>query len=296
MDQSLLTFVTVAEHRSFTRAAEHLHMTQPAVSQYIRGLEKTVGAKLLDRSNKYVRLNKAGELVYSHAKEILNLYGRMQRLVDDITHTASGPLAIGASYTFGEYILPHIVSRLRRHYPLIKPAITIGNTHEIIQLVLGHQLDAGVIEGDFHHDKLDIRPFADDRMYIVCSPGHRLAGQPQPTIADLSGETWIIREPGSGTREATEAMFATLRFQPEEVMEFGSTQIIKESVEAGLGLSLLSHWAIRKERSLGSINVLPVEGTPVLRKFSLATASTPYFTKAAELFMDILLSNDSMPG
>lgn len=106
MDQALEVFVTVVEKGNFTRAAEELLMTQPAVSQYIRALERSLGTRLLDRSNKYVRLNKAGEIVYHHAKEILGLYTRMNTLVDDVMHRASGDLSIGSSYTFGEYLLP----------------------------------------------------------------------------------------------------------------------------------------------------------------------------------------------
>ena len=113
MDQSLLVFVTVAEKQSFTRAADALHMTQPAVSQYIQTLEKNLGVKLLDRNNKYVQLNKAGEIVFHHANEIIGLYTQMQTLLDDTMNKASGNLAIGASYTFGEYVLPHIVAYLQ---------------------------------------------------------------------------------------------------------------------------------------------------------------------------------------
>src|SRR5699024_11676037 len=105
MDQHLYVFVTVVEKENFSRAAEELHMTQPVVSQYIQSFERTMGSKLLERTNKYVRLNKAGEIVYHHAKEILGLYTKMHELIDDVTNKTSGALAIGASYTFGEYIL-----------------------------------------------------------------------------------------------------------------------------------------------------------------------------------------------
>lgn len=146
MDQHLHVFVTVVEKGSFSRAAEELHMTQPAVSQYIKLLEQTYGETLLERSTKFVRLNKAGEIVYYHAKEIVGLYTKMQSLMDDLSNRASGPLSIGASYTFGEYVLPHFIAKLLEEFPLIKPRIVIGNTKEIAKLVVGHQLDVGIIE------------------------------------------------------------------------------------------------------------------------------------------------------
>src|SRR5690625_465332 len=111
MDQHLQVFIKVVERKNFSRAAEELLMTQPAVSQYIRTFEENIGAKLLERSNKYVRLTKAGEIVYLHAKKIVGLHTRMHVLVDDLINHASGPLSIGASFTFGEYVLPHIIAK-----------------------------------------------------------------------------------------------------------------------------------------------------------------------------------------
>ncbi|MFK2825355.1 LysR family transcriptional regulator [Bacillus sp. B190/17] len=288
MDQLLLVFITVAEKKNFSRAAEELHMTQPAVSQYIQTLERTIGSRLLDRTNKYVRLNKAGEIVYHHAKEMVGLYTKMQNLVDDLTNKASGELAIGASYSFGEYVLPHIIAYLREHYPLIKPAITIGNTKEIERLVVNRQLDVGVVEGEFQHEKLTFEPFAEDEMYVVASIDHRLARKKVMKFSELEVETWIVREKGSGTREATEKMFQLFEETPVQLMEFGSTQIIKESVEAGLGVSLFSKWAIRKEVTAGSLSVLRMKGTPIKRKFSLVTTTDPFQPKAVEVFMSLL--------
>jgi LysR family transcriptional regulator, transcriptional activator of the cysJI operon len=292
MDHHLLVFVTVAEKQNFSRAAEALHMTQPAVSQYIQTLERTMGTKLLDRSNKFVRLNKAGQIVYHHAIEILGLYTKMQRLVDDLTTKASGVLSIGASYTFGEYVLPHIIARLREQYPLIKPAITIGNTQEIEELVMSNQIDLGIVEGEMKQERLQIEAIAEDFMFIIVAAHHPLAKKKNPTISDLHEETWIVREGGSGTREATEGMFARFKIDPKNMMEFGSTQIIKESVEAGLGVSLLSQWVIRKELMLQQLHTLEIKGFPITRKFFLVTPSTKFQTKASELFIQVLRNQE----
>ncbi|WP_141430487.1 LysR family transcriptional regulator [Bacillus sp. 03113] len=291
MDQLLHVFVTVAQKENFTRAAEELHMTQPAVSQYIQTLERNIGTKLLERSNKYVRLNKAGEIVFHHAAEILGIYTRMQCLVDDLMNKASGNIRIGASYTYGEYVLPHIIAYLREKYPLIKPAITIANTKEVEELVMAHQLDIGIVEGEFKNEKLYMEPFAEDKMFIVVSASHHLANQKEIELSELGSEIWIVREMGSGTREATEKMFDKYQFYPSDIMEFGSTQIIKEAVEAGLGITLLSHWTIRKEVSLGTLKVLNINGLPFSRSFSLIKQATPFNTKAAEVFLDVLRSN-----
>jgi len=291
MDQHLKVFVTVAEKKNFSRTAEDLHMTQPAVSQYIRSFEEMMGTRLLERTNKYVRLNKAGEIVYHHAKEIIGLYGKMQNLVDDLTKQAKGQVTIGASHTFGEYVLPWIISTLQRKYPEIEPEVIIGNTTEIATLVETHQLDAGIIEGKLlnHHLKLD--HFGQDYMCAVAAPNHpifdKYEDREELKLVDTAGETWIAREKGSGTREAMEEMFERFEFQPARLMQFGSNQPIKEAVEAELGISLLSRWAIQKELKHGDLKIIRIAGLPFERKFSIITNS-PFQTKALEVFIDLL--------
>lgn len=295
-DQLLRVFVTAVEKENFTRAAEILHMTQPAVSQHIKTLEARFGARLLERSNKYVQLTKAGEIVYHYAKEIIGCYTQMQNLVDDLTNKASGKIAIGASYTFGEYILPHIVSYLKDKYPLIKPKITIANTKRISEWVVNQQLDIGIIDGNINHKNLQVEPFAEDMLFIVVPANHKFANQSEFDPADLKKETWIIREATSGTREAAEKMFAHLNFYPEKIMEFGSTQLIKESVEAGLGITLLSHCTIQKELVFGTLKKLNIEDTtPFKRKFSITIRPVQFQIKAIEVFINILRKNEGFP-
>lgn len=293
MDQQLAVFVKVAEKQNFSRAAEELHMTQPAVSQYIQALERTMGTTLLERSNKYVRLNKAGEIVYHHAKDILGLYTKMNDLIDDLTNKASGPLSIGSSYTFGEYVLPHLIAKMQKKYPLVSPKITIGNTKEIAELTLGNQLDVGIVEGHYHNKRLLIEPFAIDSMSVIASPQNRLAQMDgEVPISELEKETWIVRENGSGTREAVDKMFNQYRIAPKKCLEFGSTQIIKEAVEADLGISLLSDWAIRKELSLGTLNIIKAKELVIKREFS-TVLSSPFQTKALKVFLEIIHENEN---
>lgn len=288
MNQPLLVFVTVVEKESFSRAAEELHMTQPAVSQYIQQLEFSIGARLLERSNKFVRLNEAGKIVYHHAKEMLGLYTRMECLVDDLMNKASGPLSIGASFTYGEYILPHVMTKICKDYPQIVPNITIGNTNYIAALVKSYDLDCGIIEGELLDDKLTIEPFATDTMNVMISANHRFANKVNVSKAELEAETWVVREQGSGTRAATEKVFAKLCIQPSKVIECGSTKIIKETVREGLGLTLLSDWTVKRELSLGELYRLELEGLPLTRAFSLVTQKTTFHTKAMEVFLEYL--------
>lgn len=287
MDQHLHVFITVADKENFSRAAEEHHMTQPAVSQYIRALEEQIGSRLLERSNKYVHLNKAGEIVYHHGKEILGLYERMQHLVDDLTNKASGSLSIGASYTFGEYVLPRIIAKMRELYPAIKPTVTIGNTAKIAGLVESHQLDIGIVEGNFKNQGLIQEVFAEDEMIIVASPNHHLAHMKNIGEGVLSEQTWVVRETGSGTREATEKLFSKCNISPKRLMHYSSTQPIKESVEAGLGISLFSKWAVQKELRYGDLTVVDHRRLPLKRSFSFVRQS-PFQTKTLEVFIELL--------
>lgn len=289
MDQQLTVFIAVAEHQSFSNAAKQLHMTQSAVSQHIKAFEREIGATLLERTNKYVRLNHAGEVVYQHALEIIGLYGRMQRIVDDLTNHAAGPLKIGASYTFGEYALPPLIAKLHQLYPEIEPEVTIGNTAHIVEMVKNNQLDIGIVEGHVKESSsLTIEAFAEDEMVVVGS------SDCQAHIADpaeSAEQLWVCREPGSGTREAAEAVFRQLGMTPERMLTFSSTQAIKQAVESGLGLTLLSKLAIQKEIEYGTLKVVDVEGLPYKRTFSTVSVSA-FQTKALQEFLKLLYERD----
>ncbi|MCL6454296.1 MAG: LysR family transcriptional regulator [Alicyclobacillus sp.] len=290
MDPQLLAFIAVAEEQSFTRAADRLHISQPAVSQHVQNLEQRLDVKLLDRTTRQVRLNRAGEVVYRHAKDILNLYQQMQRLVEDLRDEASGPLTIGASFTFGEYVLPHLIAGFRTLYPKVHPVIVIENTQAVVRSIAEGDCDIGVIEGHaVDKTGVVVEPLAEDDVIVVAASRHPLSGQSSVSVDELSEETWIIREPGSGTREFTERLFTHCGIRPQQTVVYSSTQVIKESVEAGLGLTVLSRWAVHKELQWGLLRQLPVTGTPVRRAFSVVRRASDFHPKATTLFRTYLL-------
>ncbi|RKP47337.1 LysR family transcriptional regulator [Cohnella endophytica] len=293
MDQSLNVFTEVADTRNFSRAAERLHMTQPAVSQHIRTLEERLKVRLLERNNKSVTLTRAGEIVLHHAKEIGGLYRRMEEMVDELMHYTGGPLAIGASYTFGEYVLPSTLARLSEQFPAIRPAVTIGNTADIAEQVRNRVLDVGIVEGEEIGTGLSIERLAEDEMFVAAGAGHPLSGHSVVSIRSLEEQTWLVREKGSGTRAAADKLFAELSIHPERLLEMGSTQSIKETVEAGLGVTLQSRWALRKELGLGSLILLPVEGLPFKRGFHILLRHGDLRTRTIEMFLQTLRSMTS---
>lgn len=288
MDQQLIVFVEVAQRKNFTRAAEALHMSQPAVSQYIASLESDFGVRLLDRNNKSVQINKAGKIVLQYAKEILRNYEQMEVLVSDLKNNPSGELNIGASYTIGEYVLPQMLFELQKKYPLILPNVMIHNTDTITEKLLDHQIDIGLIEGEFAHSDVEIERFALDEMYIIASANSSLVNIKDISIVDLAKQTWIIREQGSGTRIIAERFLKDQTISPQKVLTFGSTQIIKEAVESGIGVSILSKWAIEKELKLGTVYILEVPGIPVTRNFSIIKGKQEFYPKSIQMFEKIV--------
>ncbi|MDB4866707.1 MAG: LysR family transcriptional regulator [Cohnella sp.] len=290
MDQALEVFQTVAETRNFTRAGERLHMTQPAVSQHIRALEARLGVRLLDRDNKSVSLTRAGEIVLHHAREIGNLYSRMEDMVSELMHHTGGPLAVGASYTVGEYVLPKALARLNAEYPDIHPTITIGNTSDIAEQVRKRELDVGIVEGEEIGNGLEVELLSQDKMYIAAGAGHPLAKKNTSNLSssELAEQTWVVREPGSGTRAATEGMFTALGIHPARLMEMGSTQSIKETVEAGLGITLQSRLSLRKELQLGTLKLLAANLVPVTRSFHILVRKGDLRTRTMDTLIRML--------
>jgi DNA-binding transcriptional LysR family regulator len=288
MDQSLSVFTEVADTRNFSRAAERLHLTQPAVSQHIRALEERLKVRLLERNNKSVTLTKAGEIVLHHAKEIGGLYRRMEEMVNELMHYTGGPLSIGASYTFGEYVLPPTLARLNADFPDILPSVTIGNTADIAEKVRNRLLDVGIVEGEEIGTGLTVEKLAEDEMVVAAGERHPLADITRIPLALLEDQTWLVREQGSGTRAAADKMFTMLGLKPARLMEMGSTQSIKETVEAGLGVTLQSRWALSKELGLGSLKVLNIEGLPVKRSFHVLLRNGDLRTRTMEVFLQTL--------
>lgn len=291
MNDTFKVFITVVEQGGFSKAAESLYMTQPAVSQYIKSLESKMDVQLLDRSYRRIVPTKAGKIVYEHAKQIIGHQDTMHHLIHELFNEPKGELSIGASYTFGEYVLPRIIAKMRKEYPSIHPKINIGNTQDIAKQVANMELDIGIVEGEVDEPTIDTCPFAEDEMKIVASNDHPLAQKEYVTLSEVEETIWITREIGSGTRAATERMFHNLSISPRERMEFGSTQIIKESVEAGLGVTFLSLWTIRKEIEMDSLAIINIPEATLKRSFSILKRQKPMHTKATTIFQQLIQSN-----
>jgi len=288
LDHRLLTFVTVAEEKSFTRAANVLHITQPAVTQHIQNLECEYNVSLLERGKGSVTLTKAGEIAFHQAKQILAHYKETKRLIDELLYGDSGSIVISASFTFGEYILPYVLRRFQKLYPQITFMVNIVNSDDVMHQVQSREADIGIIENEFSSENLKVVSFAQDTVSVIAASNHDFYVGEVPTLEELATQTWILREKGSGTREVAEKALKELEITPAHVLELGSIQIIKGAVEAGLGISVLSNWTVRKELALNTLRVVNLESLSLTRSFSYVYLPREWQTKTIQLFASCL--------
>lgn len=263
----LRIFFTVAESRSFSRAAEALFISQPAVSKAVRELEHQLGLPLLERgtggpkSARGVQLTPDGAAVFEHARGIFAMERAAVEEVQARVGLQRGRLRVGASTTIGGYWLPGPVAELARQRPGVELQVVTGNTRAICQALIDCRIDIGVVEGDVHDPRIAARAWREDPLCIVAPAGSALAAKVRPTPEALSRESWLQRELGSGTREVAERLMQQLGILPQRFIEFGSNEGIARAVAAGVGVAILPMRVVRELLALGEVAVLMPAGT-----------------------------------
>ena len=266
-DRRLQVFHTVARLLSFTKAAESLHMTQPAVTFQVRQLEEYFNTRLFDRAHNRISLTEAGKRVYEYAEDIFDLYAKMENAVRDITGEISGVLIIGASTTIAEYMLPSLLGDFKKKYPDITVQLRVSNSDGIVTMVENNDIDLGVVESPVLNKNLVVEECRKDRLVAIVPPQHALSGNEKVTIKELLEHDYIAREEGSGTREVIHEHLADAGYKSADLhvaMELGSPEAIKGAVEAGMGVSIASEVSIHKELQLGTLVAL--ELSPSLKR------------------------------
>jgi DNA-binding transcriptional LysR family regulator len=287
-DRRLQVFHTVAKLLSFTKAAEALHMTQPAVTFQVRQLEEQFNTRLFDRTHNRISLTRAGEVVQERAVKIFDLYAEMENAVRELTGEVSGSLIIGASTTIAEYMLPALLGDFKRHHPEIKLYLQVANTEGIVTMVENNDLDLGVVEAPVANKNLQVEVCRSDGLVAIVPPDHTLATRDKVTIQELMGYPYICREEGSGTRDVILDYLANNGMASEDldiIMELGNPEAIKGAVEAGMGISIISSATIVKELRLGTLVSIPLD-PPLERPFSFVRQKQKFRQRA----MDELLN------
>lgn len=290
-DHKLKVFCIVAETKSFSRASEIIRLTQPAVSLQIQALEEMYGTKLFNRSGCVITLTKAGEMLYRYAKEISSLYAAAEKEIGGVTGLVKGIISVGASSTIGNYVLPSVIADFRRKFPKVGIHLQVGNTKNVIDFLNAGSVDIGLVEGDVNKQKLLMEKLIPDEMVFIMSPYHHLARKSSISIMELSKEPLIFREEGSGTRQAIEKYLAKHGISQQHLkisLIMGSTDAIKGAVEEGLGTSIMSRWAVRKEVKYGSLKTAVFKEDKFVRDFSLVYKKSKEQSHTIEQFMGFL--------
>lgn len=286
-DRRLQVFHTVARHLSFTKAAEALHMTQPAVTFQVRQLEEYFNTRLFNRTHNRISLTDAGKRVYGYADRISDLYAEMDNSVRELTGEISGLLVIGASTTIAEYMLPALLGDFKSKYPDVNVRLKVSNSEGIVHMVENNIIDLGVVEAPVANKNLAVEICRMDQLVVIVPPGHELASLESVPIARLAEFAYICREEGSGTREViADHLQANGLMGPLEInMELGSPEAVKGAVEAGMGLSVVSRASVSKELKLNTLVALNLD--PLLeRPFSFVHQKQKFRLRA----MDELLA------
>ncbi|MEK7271946.1 MAG: selenium metabolism-associated LysR family transcriptional regulator [Nitrospirota bacterium] len=271
-DHKLKVFCTVAETKSFSKASEIIRLTQPAVSLQIQALEEIYGTKLFNRSGCIITLTPAGEVLYKYAKEINTLYTAAEKELGAFTGQVKGVVTIGASSTIGNYVLPAVIAEFRKKYPKVAVHLVTANTKTIVDYLNAGGIDIALVEGEVKKQKLIVEKLIPDEMVLIMHPLHPWARKSNVSIFDVAKEPFIFREEGSGTRQMIEKYLIKHGISPQSikiVFIMGSTESIKSAVEEGLGVSIVSKWAAKKEIRYGTLKTASLKEDRFMRDFSL---------------------------
>lgn len=271
-DHKLKVFCTVAETKSFSKASEIIRLTQPAVSLQIQALEEIYGTKLFNRSGCIITLTPAGEVLYKYAKEINTLYTAAEKELGEFTGQVKGVVTIGASSTIGNYVLPAVIAEFRKKYPKVAVHLVTANTRTIVDYLNAGGIDIALVEGEVKKQKLIMEKLIPDEMVLIMHPLHPWARKSNVSIFDVAKEPFIFREEGSGTRQMIEKYLIKHGISPQSikvVFIMGSTESIKSAVEEGLGVSIVSKWAAKKEIRYGTLKTASLKEDRFMRDFSL---------------------------
>ncbi len=294
----LVVFRAVAGQLSFRKAAEELYLTQPAVSLQIKALEEDIGVQLFDRTGTHIALTEAGKVLLRYSQQASALFAQAEQKIAALSGDSAGELALGASTTIAQYVLPRLLGMFTSEHPRVHLTLISGNTEQIVNAVEKQKIALGLIEGPTRSRDVKTEPFLEDDLVLIVSAAHEWAELKSIPCSEIATVPLLMRERGSGTRRVVEMALErhgvklnSLRI----VMELDSTEAIKSAVEAGLGIGFVSRWAIAKDLRLdNSFKIVEVEKLRIKREFLLAYAAGPNPQGLAEDFRSFLFSRAGM--
>ncbi len=284
----LRIFCAVARLGSFTRAGEELYISQPAVSAQVLALEQAVGTPLLHRLGRQIVLTEVGKVAYEYATRIFSLTKELGQAVDDLKGLQAGTLLIGASATPGGYLLPQVMGAFKERYPHVRLELSISNPAGIVQQVLRHELDLGFVGDPVSDLSLEASPYKPDELVIFASPQHRFASTHRIPMAELEKEQFVMRAGGQATRKWAEQSLREAGVQVQVAMELGNNEAVKRAVAAGLGIGMVSRYALDFELQAVALVIADVVGLECRRMLYIIRHKDKRLTMAHRAFLELL--------
>lgn len=287
--RQLEVFLAIAHQQNVSKAATLLNLSQSAASSALKELEQQFDVQLFDRIGKRLQLNEQGRLIRPKAESLLAQASDLEQSL--LKHADAGHLKIGATLSIGNYLAVNIMAEMMRLQPNANINLEVANTSSISQKVLNFDLDIGLIEGELQHSDLEVIPWRDDELAVFCSPSHPLAQKKCITDQDLTTAKWILREAGSGTRQAFERAMHGILPNLNISHELQHTEAIKRAVEANLGIGCLSNITLEDAFKRGSLIRLPVPHRDFQRQFYFILHKQKFKTAGIDQWMELCLNS-----
>ncbi len=286
--RQLQVFESVARHLSHSKAAAELYLTQPAVSMQIRQAEETIGLPLFEQVGKKLYLTEAGGELLRYSRGILQQLEEMEGVFGEMKGLARGRLSI-AVVSSANYFMPQLLAKFFQQHPGIQVSLQVANRDAVVQQLDENRADLAIMGRPPEGTEMQAESFLQNPLVVIASPAHPLAHQPHIKPAQLAQETFLLREPGSGTRGVVERFFADYRILPPSTMEMDTNEAIKQSVQAGMGLGIISLHSIELELETKRLTVLDAEHFPIMRHWYLVHRKHKRLSGAAQAFKQFLL-------
>jgi len=284
----LRIFQAVAEARSFTRAAEVVHLTQPGISKHIKQMEEYYGIPLFDRLGKRVALTQAGEILSEATEEIMASAAAAEQRIEELKGLHGGKLVLGASFALGIYVLPGVLAAFRKRYPAVDVTVDISLSAKIMAKILANKLELGLVSQEAHDPRLFARQFMTDELIAVVPSNHPWANRKRIRPQELMKETFIVAARGAGVRAAVEERLKEKGIVLTNVIDFGNVEGVKRAVEAGLGISIQPRSVVQRELSAGSLRGVSLAGLDdKLGRFYVGRRDK-HLSNAAQAFLALL--------
>lgn len=283
--RQLEIFVAVSKTEIVSRAAEALSLSQSATSTALSELERQFDLQLFDRVGKSLRINETGQQLLPRAVELLDRAHEIEALLQG--HAGFGYMKIGATLTVGNYLATLLVARFLQEHSESRIQLQVHNTSTIVQQIVNHELDLGLIEGDTHHPDIEVQPWIADELVVFSAPGHPLAKSRNVSIEQLLQEPWILREKGSGTRETFDRALSNHHSELNIRLELEHTEAIKRAVESGLGIGCISRLALKDAFARGSLVPIATPDLNLGRYFYFVWHKQKYQTTGMREFVSL---------